>query len=111
MILHLAVADLILLLTLPLSIHETLFGWWSFPDLVCRFHRSVLQFNCYASVLLLAVSRSDALVILTCVKPSRISLIGVRSHEKAFPEGHSCLLRVPNGSPSDVDPIGQYKQK
>ncbi|XP_068105580.1 C5a anaphylatoxin chemotactic receptor 1-like [Hyperolius riggenbachi] len=57
--LHLAVADLLCCLSLPVSIMEAILRHWPLGLLACKFIPSLLLVNMYASVLLLTVISMD----------------------------------------------------
>ncbi|XP_004607854.2 C5a anaphylatoxin chemotactic receptor 1 [Sorex araneus] len=63
--LNLAVADLLSCLALPILITPVIMhGHWPFNDLACRILPSVILFNLYASILLLATISADRFLIV-----------------------------------------------
>ncbi|XP_055992796.1 C5a anaphylatoxin chemotactic receptor 1 [Sorex fumeus] len=63
--LNLAVADLLSCLALPILVTSTaMHGHWPFSDLLCRVLPSLILFNLYASILLLATISADRFLIV-----------------------------------------------
>ncbi|XP_037547202.1 C-C chemokine receptor type 10 [Nematolebias whitei] len=60
---HLALADLLLLLTLPLQATDTHLGW-IFPDFLCRATRACYAINTYSGLLLLACISIDRYMVV-----------------------------------------------
>ncbi|KAF7203752.1 C-X-C chemokine receptor type 6-like [Nothobranchius furzeri] len=61
---HLALADLILLLTIPLQAIDTHLGW-IFPALICKIMRACYAINTYSGLLLLACISVDRYMVVT----------------------------------------------
>ncbi|KAJ7984614.1 hypothetical protein DPEC_G00356600 [Dallia pectoralis] len=61
---QLAVADLLLLLTLPLQAGDTLLGQWLFGDALCKATRAIYAVNTYSGLLLLACISVDRYVVV-----------------------------------------------
>uniref|UniRef100_A0A672ZRI3 Chemokine (C-C motif) receptor 10 n=1 Tax=Sphaeramia orbicularis TaxID=375764 RepID=A0A672ZRI3_9TELE len=62
-LLHLALADLLLLLTLPLQATDTHLGW-IFPSLLCKATRACYAINTYSGLLLLACISVDRYMVV-----------------------------------------------
>lgn len=60
---HLALADLLLLLTLPLQAVDTHWGW-IFPDALCKATRAFYAINTYSGLLLLACISIDRYLVV-----------------------------------------------
>ncbi|XP_048088417.1 C-C chemokine receptor type 10 [Alosa alosa] len=67
-LLHLALSDLQLLLTLPLQAGEALRGEWPFSSALCKVNRGLRSVNTYSGLLLLA-----------CISAERYSVVVLRS--------------------------------
>ncbi|XP_018597646.1 C-C chemokine receptor type 10 isoform X2 [Scleropages formosus] len=63
-LLHLAVSDLLLLLTLPLQAADTLLDRWEFGSILCKVMRGLYAVNTYSGLLLLACISVDRYVVI-----------------------------------------------
>ncbi|XP_010864593.1 C-C chemokine receptor type 10 [Esox lucius] len=61
---QLALADLLLLLTLPLQAGDVLLGRWAFGDALCKLTRASYAVNTYSGLLLLACISVDRYVVV-----------------------------------------------
>ncbi|KAL0984436.1 hypothetical protein UPYG_G00141470 [Umbra pygmaea] len=61
---QLALADLLLLLTLPLQVRETIIGHWALGDILCKITRASYAINTYSGLLLLACISVDRYVLV-----------------------------------------------
>ncbi|XP_062382460.1 C-C chemokine receptor type 10 [Sardina pilchardus] len=84
-LLHLALSDLQLLLTLPLQAGEALHGEWPFDSALCRVNRGLRSMNTYSGLLLLA-----------CISAERYSVVVLRSGatRRGKAGGGCCRRRV-----------------
>ncbi|KAL2078308.1 hypothetical protein ACEWY4_025993 [Coilia grayii] len=84
-LLHLALSDLQLLLTLPLQIGEALRGEWLFGGTLCRLTRGLRSVNTYSGLLLLA-----------CISAERYTVVVLRTgaSRRGKNGGRLCCRRV-----------------
>ncbi|XP_043082259.1 C-C chemokine receptor type 10 [Puntigrus tetrazona] len=68
---YLALSDMLLLLTLPLQVTETLLGGWKFGEGLCRLNRGMYAINTYGGLLLLACISVDRYLVVVCTKAVR----------------------------------------
>jgi len=71
-ILQLAIADSILLLTLPFTMHEVKTGW-DFSLFFCYIHQISLFFNYYASVFFLMVISLDRFIAICSIRSESLA--------------------------------------
>ncbi|KAL1248351.1 hypothetical protein QQF64_021669 [Cirrhinus molitorella] len=63
---YLALSDMLLLLTLPLQMGETLIGSWIFGEALCKLNRGMYAINTYGGLLLLACISFEKYLEVVC---------------------------------------------
>ncbi|ROI16414.1 C-C chemokine receptor type 7 [Anabarilius grahami] len=68
---YLALSDMLLLLTLPLQMGETLIGSWVFGEVLCKLNRGMYAIDTYSGLLLLACISVDRYLVVVRTRAVR----------------------------------------